>query len=174
MVAPRAVTVHLDIETQRRALLAEVDVLAAAWQAGDPDDPTLRADCGRKLQRLRGRWREAPLLFGPELVGRLRALADALGRPPGPGLARRVLREVFGHPSFRPGQEPIIEAVMGGRDCIGVMPTGAGKSITYQIPARLLGGTTLVVSPLIALMKDQVDALARLGIRATFLNSSLS
>jgi ATP-dependent DNA helicase RecQ len=84
-----------------------------------------------------------------------------------------VLREVFGHQEFRPGQEPIVEAVLAGRDCLGVMPTGAGKSLTYQIPARILGGTTLVISPLIALMKDQVDAMARVGMRATFLNSSL-
>ena len=87
--------------------------------------------------------------------------------------ARRVLREVFGYPSFRPGQEALIDGVLGGRDCVGVMPTGAGKSITFQIPARLLGGTTLVISPLIALMKDQVDALTEVGLRATFLNSSL-
>ncbi len=85
-----------------------------------------------------------------------------------------MLREVFGHAAFRPGQEAIIEAVLAGRDCVGVMPTGAGKSLTYQIPARVLGGTTLVVSPLIALMKDQVDALERAGVRATFLNSSLA
>jgi ATP-dependent DNA helicase RecQ len=63
--------------------------------------------------------------------------------------------------------------VLGGRDCIGVMPTGAGKSLTYQIPARILGGTVVVVSPLISLMKDQVDALERNGFRATVLNSSL-
>ena len=63
--------------------------------------------------------------------------------------------------------------MLAGRDCVGVMPTGAGKSLTYQIPARVLGGTTLVVSPLIALMKDQVDAVTEVGLRATFLNSSL-
>ena len=84
-----------------------------------------------------------------------------------------MLQSVFGYPSFRPGQAEIIEAVLGGRDCIGIMPTGAGKSITFQIPARLLGGTALVVSPLIALMKDQVDAMREVGIRATYLNSSL-
>ncbi len=84
-----------------------------------------------------------------------------------------VLSSVFGHAGFRPGQREIVETVLSGRDCIGVMPTGAGKSLTYQIPARLLGGTSLVVSPLVALMKDQVDAMARVGLRATFLNSTL-
>ena len=86
----------------------------------------------------------------------------------------QALKEVFGYPSFRPGQREVIEAVLAGRDCVGVMPTGAGKSLTYQIPARVLGGATLVVSPLISLMKDQVDAAASVGLRATFLNSSLS
>src|SRR5262247_1797717 len=84
-----------------------------------------------------------------------------------------VLRDAFGFTEFRPGQERIISAVLGGRDCIGVMPTGAGKSLTFQIPARLLPGTVLVVSPLISLMKDQVDALTRNGFRATVINSSL-
>jgi ATP-dependent DNA helicase RecQ len=84
-----------------------------------------------------------------------------------------VLTGVFGYREFRPGQEKIISTVLSGRDCIGVMPTGAGKSLTFQIPARLLPGTVLVVSPLISLMKDQVDALARSGFRATFLNSSI-
>ncbi|HEY6106775.1 MAG TPA: DEAD/DEAH box helicase, partial [Anaeromyxobacteraceae bacterium] len=84
-----------------------------------------------------------------------------------------ILRSVFGHERFRPGQRELVEAVLAGRDAIGVMPTGAGKSLAYQLPARLLGGTALVVSPLIALMKDQVDALLRRGVRAIFLNSSL-
>jgi ATP-dependent DNA helicase RecQ len=86
---------------------------------------------------------------------------------------RDVLTGVFGYDEFRPGQEKIITTVLGGRDCIGVMPTGAGKSLTYQIPARILAGTVVVVSPLISLMKDQVDALVRNGFRATVLNSSL-
>ena len=60
-----------------------------------------------------------------------------------------MLRDVFGYTEFRPGQEKLITTVLGGRDCIGVMPTGAGKSLTYQIPARLLDGTVVVVSPLI-------------------------
>jgi ATP-dependent DNA helicase RecQ len=86
---------------------------------------------------------------------------------------RDVLTGVFGYADFRPGQEKIINTVLGGRDCIGVMPTGAGKSLTFQIPARILRGTVLVVSPLISLMKDQVDALTRSGFRATVINSTL-
>jgi len=84
-----------------------------------------------------------------------------------------VLSDVFGYDDFRPGQAEIIDVVLAGRDCIGVMPTGAGKSLTYQIPARILPGVVLVVSPLISLMKDQVDALVRSGFRATVLNSTL-
>ncbi|HET6341363.1 MAG TPA: ATP-dependent DNA helicase RecQ [Gemmatimonadota bacterium] len=84
-----------------------------------------------------------------------------------------VLREVFGFERFRPGQREVVEAVLAGRDCIAVMPTGAGKSLTFQLPAKLLPGTVLVVSPLISLMKDQVDALTELGLRATAINSTL-
>jgi ATP-dependent DNA helicase RecQ len=84
-----------------------------------------------------------------------------------------VLREVFGYDSFRPGQREVIDAVLAGRDCIALMPTGAGKSLTYQIPARLLSGTTLVISPLISLMKDQVDAVESLGYRVAAINSTL-
>ncbi|MGH7820162.1 MAG: RecQ family ATP-dependent DNA helicase, partial [Candidatus Binatia bacterium] len=86
---------------------------------------------------------------------------------------REILTGVFGYEAFRPGQERIIEAVLSGRDCIGLMPTGAGKSLTFQIPARILPGTVLVLSPLISLMKDQVDALERTGFRAAVLNSTL-
>ena len=86
---------------------------------------------------------------------------------------QQILHDVFGYDTFRPGQEKIISTVLTGRDCIGVMPTGAGKSLTFQIPARLLDGTVLVVSPLISLMKDQVDSLVRNGFRATLINSSL-
>ena len=84
-----------------------------------------------------------------------------------------ILRDVFGYEDFRPGQLEVIEAVVEGRDCIALMPTGAGKSLTFQVPARLLDGTVLVVSPLISLMKDQVDALSELGFRAAAINSSL-
>ena len=85
-----------------------------------------------------------------------------------------VLREVFGFDSFLPGQREIIDAVLAGKDCIAVMPTGGGKSLTFQLPARILPGTVLVLSPLISLMKDQVDALADLGFRAAEINSTLA
>jgi ATP-dependent DNA helicase RecQ len=84
-----------------------------------------------------------------------------------------VLEAIFGYREFRPGQRRIIDAVLAGRDCIGVMPTGAGKSLTFQVPAKMLPGAVLVLSPLISLMKDQVDALVRLGFRATLVNSTL-
>ena len=85
-----------------------------------------------------------------------------------------VLRDVFGFDEFRPGQREVIDAVLAGKDCIALMPTGAGKSLTYQLPARLLEGTVLVISPLISLMKDQVDAVAELGFSVTAINSTLS
>jgi ATP-dependent DNA helicase RecQ len=114
-------------------------------------------------------------LFSAEAVASLRSIAQALRAGQGERTQpRQVLKEVFGYSSFRPGQEEIIATLLAGRDCVGVMPTGAGKSITFQIPARILGGTTLVISPLISLMKDQVDALNEVGLRATFLNSSLT
>jgi ATP-dependent DNA helicase RecQ len=158
------------------SVAGEVAALEAALEAGGP---AARGAVRERLEALRARWREAPLLFDGATVARLRALARALEAPaaaPAATLdeARAVLAGVFGHAAFRPGQQAVVEAVLSGRDCVGVMPTGAGKSLTYQLPARLLGGLTLVVSPLIALMKDQVDAMARAGLRATFLNSSLA
>ncbi len=85
-----------------------------------------------------------------------------------------VLHSVFGYADFRPGQRKVIDAVLGGRDCIALMPTGAGKSLTFQIPAKILNGPVVVISPLISLMKDQVDALVRVGFRAAVLNSTLT
>src|SRR6188472_519988 len=82
-----------------------------------------------------------------------------------------TLRRVFGHSQLRPGQREVIERALAGRDTIAIMPTGAGKSLCYQLPALLLPGRTVVVSPLIALMKDQVEALCALGVAAVQVNS---
>ncbi|OPH53276.1 ATP-dependent DNA helicase RecQ [Paenibacillus ferrarius] len=87
--------------------------------------------------------------------------------------ARKVLQQVYGYPEFREGQKNIITNLLGGQDTLGIMPTGGGKSICYQVPAMLMEGVTLVISPLISLMKDQVDALNVLGVPATFINSTL-
>ena len=129
-----------------------------------------RNACRRGLEALRTRFRQDPGAFEPVAIAALKSLAADLEAVPDLASA---LKATFGYDAFRPGQRPIIEAVLAGRDVVGIMPTGAGKSLTYQLPARLLGGVTLVVSPLIALMKDQVDALTEAGLRATFLNSSL-
>ena len=88
--------------------------------------------------------------------------------------ALAALREHFGYQSFRPGQETVIAAVLAGRDAVAVMPTGAGKSVCYQVPAAILEGLVLVVSPLISLMGDQVRALKEAGIRGSYLNSTLT
>ena len=87
-------------------------------------------------------------------------------------LAEQVLRDTFGYQQFRPGQQTIINAAIAGRDCLVVMPTGGGKSLCYQIPALVMDGLTLVVSPLISLMKDQVDQLQANGVSAACLNST--
>ncbi|GAB82616.1 ATP-dependent DNA helicase RecQ [Shimwellia blattae DSM 4481 = NBRC 105725] len=89
-------------------------------------------------------------------------------------LAKQVLQETFGYQQFRPGQEAIIDAILGGQDSLVVMPTGGGKSLCYQIPALILDGLTVVVSPLISLMKDQVDQLLANGVPAACLNSTQS
>src|SRR5262245_63094315 len=94
-----------------------------------------------------------------------------------PALSHRayaLLHERFGHQDFRPSQAAIIGALLQGQNVLVVMPTGSGKSLCYQLPALLHDGCTLVISPLIALMKDQVDSLQERGIAATFVNSSLS
>jgi ATP-dependent DNA helicase RecQ len=179
-----------------------IELLRAELLAYESGDGRARTRCEAALAGLRDSWRTAPSIFAPEAISDLKQLAARLrevvaergsaaapargqgqGHDQGQDQPRPVapraglpeaLKEIFGYDRFRPGQEEIIRAVLGGRDCIGVMPTGAGKSLTYQLPARLLGGTTLVVSPLIALMKDQVDAMEEAGLRATYLNSSLT
>src|SRR5262245_12936687 len=87
--------------------------------------------------------------------------------------ALRLLNTIFGHPDFRGAQKGIIDHVAGGGDALVLMPTGGGKSLCYQLPALLREGTGVVVSPLIALMQDQVAALRQLGVKAAFLNSTL-
>ncbi len=88
--------------------------------------------------------------------------------------AGEVLKQYFGYDEFRPGQTQIIEAVLANRDVLGIMPTGAGKSVCYQVPALMLPGITIVVSPLISLMQDQVKALNAVGVHAAYINSSLT
>ncbi len=183
---PSEATAAADIDAVARAL-------AERWRVGDQTNLALRAACDGTLSELRGVFRRRPEAFSPAIVSLLREVGQALSAPrrvPAPGRSARpasrpssqplsgpapleVLRDVFGYPSFRAGQLEIIETLLSGRDCVGVMPTGAGKSLTYQIPARVLGGITLVVSPLIALMKDQVDAMTEVGLRATYLSASL-
>ncbi len=169
---PSEATTAADIDAAARAL-------AERWHAGNQGDLALRAACGGALSDLRGAFRRRPGAFSPATVSLLKEVGRALAAPrraPAPASGPpplEVLRDVFGYPSFRAGQLEIIETLLAGRDCVGVMPTGAGKSLTYQIPARVLGGITLVVSPLIALMKDQVDAMTEVGLRATYLSASL-
>ncbi len=97
-----------------------------------------------------------------------------VGSAPADGELRSVLRERFGHSAFRPGQEEVIRAVLAGRDGLAVLPTGAGKSLMYQLPAVVQDGITVVISPLIALMKDQTDKLERAGVNALTINSGLT
>ncbi len=87
--------------------------------------------------------------------------------------AKRLLQEIYGYRDFRKGQKAILESVFQGREVLGILTTGGGKSICYQIPALLFEGLTLVISPLISLMKDQVDTLKMIGVKSAFLNSTL-
>lgn len=88
--------------------------------------------------------------------------------------AKNILKKYFGYENFRPGQTEIIEHILNKEDVLGIMPTGAGKSVCYQVPAMILDGVTIVISPLISLMKDQVDTLNEIGIPSTYINSTLS
>ncbi|MBL0311856.1 MAG: ATP-dependent DNA helicase RecQ [Holophagaceae bacterium] len=128
---------------------------------------------GPRLDELRALYRVEPHQFTHEILRELKELGRTEAQPGANQNLNAQLKSIFGFDQFRPGQEDIIRAVMAGRDVLAIMPTGAGKSLTFQLPARLLGGVTLVISPLIALMKDQVDAMTEAGLKATFLNSSL-
>ena len=86
---------------------------------------------------------------------------------------RHAMKKHFGYDLYKPGQEQVINSILQAQDTLGVMPTGGGKSLCYQLPAMLLPGLTVVISPLIALMKDQVDAMNDQGVGASFINSSL-
>ena len=162
-----ATTVTAVSETTTASVSAQIEQLRSLIDLGQIEDAS------DLLGDLRASWRQRPSEFSTEATASLRELAEAIigART---AVADTALSETFGYSEFRPGQREIIEAVISGRDCVGIMPTGAGKSLTYQLAARVLGGTTLVVSPLIALMKDQVDGLEQVGIRSTFLNSSLA
>jgi ATP-dependent DNA helicase RecQ len=162
-----------------QGLLAEVSALHSEAHEVAATDERRRA-VAERLSELRLLYRRNPSAFSTDVLGMLREIAGAVqvqaqrsaeapAQPP-----EEVLKDVFGYDSFRPGQREIIDAVLAGQDCVGVMPTGSGKSLTYQVPAIALGRFALVVSPLIALMKDQVDALSEAGVSATFLNSTLS
>ena len=124
---------------------------------------------------------KALAMAGPNATSRRKAeilvryVNAALEKKPTMSLpsALEVLRTVFGYDQFRDAQAEIIDHAIGGGDALVLMPTGGGKSLCYQVPAIVRPGTGIVVSPLIALMQDQVDALLLLGVRAAFLNSSL-
>jgi ATP-dependent DNA helicase RecQ len=158
-------------DSVRAAATALAEKVAGVLSVGE------QRGCEAELSELRLAWKRNPSAFSSDLLEMLKRIASLLAEG---AVAHKesdpcaVLKEAFGYDAFRPGQREIIDTVLSGRDCIGVMPTGAGKSITYQIPARILGGVTLVISPLIALMKDQVDAMTEVGVRATYLNSTLS
>lgn len=166
---------HDDPVIEKTAALAIEVRKLRAWAVAE--DEMLRNLSREGVQQLRATYAqtagaERNQVFSPQLIQELRDVGTLLEGPPDRSL-RATLKSMFGYEVFRPGQEAIIRSVLARLDCLAVMPTGAGKSLTFQIPARTMGGTTLVISPLIALMKDQVDGLERHGIHATFLNSSL-
>jgi ATP-dependent DNA helicase RecQ len=136
--------------------------LARPWRPADHPEEELR--CYAQLSG----WLEA--VADTELTGEPMHVAAP---PADLSHARRLLKQVFGYDDFRPLQEPIIASVLAGQDTLAIMPTGSGKSICYQLPALSFDGLTIVVSPLIALMQDQVEQLHQLGIAAAFLNSTL-
>lgn len=150
--------------------IAELIDLALHGPSGEGKGPFRFKE---RLEELRRCYRNEPGLFSSQSISSLQQLTKPRSYP-ADTTPQSVLQNIFRYPVFRPGQEESIQAILGGRDCISVMPTGAGKSLIYQIPATILPGTTLVISPLIALMKDQVGHLLKKGIRTAYLNSSLT
>ena len=122
---------------------------------------------GRRRRKEKGR-EAAPTLYSKERWPE----CGNVGRHDRSGGGAGALKRYFGYDSFRPGQSGLVDAILAGRDVLGVMPTGAGKSVCYQIPATLLPGVTIVISPLISLMRDQVDALNDAGIPAAYVNTT--
>ena len=171
MVSSKTAPLPAEAAHEADALAREITKLRAWACSGNGH---LRTLCQDGLQRLRLVYSQASeeqrvRLFQSDSIRALREISARLEAPPDETL-RTLLTQVFGYQQFRSGQEQVIRTVMAGLDCLAVMPTGGGKSLTFQLPARALGGTTLVISPLIALMKDQVDGVAARGIRATYLN----
>ena len=118
----------------------QIDLIGGRIADGD------LAEAQHALDELRNNWRGNPSSFGPQDVAELQTHARALTEAR-IGLVDDELKNTFGYTSFRPGQREIVEAAIVGQDCIGIMPTGAGKSLTYQLAAKVLGGTSLVISP---------------------------
>jgi len=152
--------------------MKESDIAYAVSQLHESIEAGDHRAAAKQLAALRSYWTASPSEFTDAQVQALTALAARLSDQQAAAIDA-ALAATFGFSGFRRGQREIIDAVVAGRDCIGIMPTGAGKSLTFQLAARVLGGTTLVISPLIALMKDQVDGLDQTGLHSTFLNSSL-
>ena len=165
---PSGAATAADIDAAARALAARWRAPATrpTWRSAPPAAapwPTCAAPSSG-----------APAPSAPRRSALLRDVGRALSvRPPSGPPPLEVLREVFGYPSFRTGQLEIIEALLAGRDCVGIMPTGAGKSLTYQNRRACSGDRPGGLAPLIALMKDQVDAMTEVGLRATYLSASL-
>ncbi|GLI08437.1 DNA helicase RecQ [Paenibacillus tyrfis] len=148
------------------------DPRETGWGAGGDDRQAGRPAAGNTEFRNR-RPIQTDLFEAP--FRRPQAVKRQPGQPIGTmAEAQELLRKYYGYPDFRDGQKRVIESLLNGRDTLGIMPTGGGKSICYQVPALMMSGTTIVVSPLISLMKDQVDGLDSIGVPAAYINSSLS
>src|SRR5436190_10813358 len=159
--------------------------LRHVWERSADSLDRNRVPCGRGAHALSAQASPFRRLSTQSAAGRVGYARRALHTAPPPVAphsccvpaaledAREVLKRFFGYPDFRPAQLPVVESVLAGRDTLAVLPTGGGKSICYQVPALVTSGLTVVISPLISLMKDQVDRLTSRGVAAAFLNSTL-